>query len=108
MVDGSASAATVHQVTSPDPLKKLPQGPALLVFGATWCAPWQLLGPALDTLTGDGVDVRRIDIDTWPHHAESYRVISVPTFVVVRAGKEVRRRIGATGLADLRKLIGRR
>lgn len=92
-----------------DPLAKPPTGSGLLAFGATWCAPFPLLTAALEELRSTGVDVRIIDISDFPHHAETYRVISVPTFVVLRAGRETKRRIGATSAEDLKALTsGRR
>lgn len=91
-----------------DPLAKLPDGLALLAFGASWVGPWAGLCALLDELEESGVVVRRIDVDTWPHHAETYRVISLPTLVTVRGGKESRRKIGAVSLADLKSLTAAR
>lgn len=92
----------------PDPLAKLPEGLALIAFGASWVGPWAGLCALLDQLEESGVQVRRVDVDAWPHHAETYRVISLPTLVTVRGGKESRRRIGAVSLADLKALTATR
>lgn len=100
----------MHAVTAArDPLSHLPSGPCLVGFGASWCAPWQLLAPVLDRLAEDGIEVRRVDADRYDDHAERFRVICLPTFCLLRDGKEVRRKVGAVSEADLRELVtGRR
>jgi thioredoxin 1 len=80
-------------------------GLALVAFGAPWCVPWTLLQPVLDELA-EQVPVVRVDVHEDTATAEMYRVVSLPTFVVVRDGRERRRFTGAVGAADLRRGLG--
>lgn len=91
-----------------DPLARLGKGGVLLCFGASWCTPSVLLEPHLAALTEAGVDVRRVDVDTWPQHAESFRVVPLPTLVWVHGGAERRRHVGAIGLRELRAFTSRK
>ena len=93
---------------TPDPLARLGKAGVLVAFGATWCVPWLLLQEHLDALESGGLPVRRVDVDVWPQHAESFRVVSMPTLVWVHNGAERRRIIGAVGPDALRKFTSRR
>jgi thioredoxin-like negative regulator of GroEL len=70
-------------------------GPALVAFGASWCMPWRLLQSALDDIEASGEKVIRVDTDREPRLADRWAVVSLPTFVVVNDGEEVRRWLGA-------------
>lgn len=80
----------------------------LLVFTATWSPPSVLLGKTLDALEADGVTVTRVDVDADDVTAERFRVISVPTVVVLRGEQERRRFLGAVSATDLRDALRRR
>lgn len=83
--------------------------PVLIDFWATWCAPCKAIAPHLEKLAAekDGqLKVVKIEADKHRKSAAAFKVTSLPTFVVVRGGKEVARKIGATGgLAELQKLV---
>lgn len=78
-----------------DPLAHLPAGACLVAFGAAWCGPWQLLSVTFDRLRTAGVELRLVDVDVHGDLAERYRIICLPTFCLMRDGREVRRVTGA-------------
>lgn len=67
---------------------------AIWAFQATWCGPCHQMDPVLTRLQAKGYRVRRIDVDQNPELARAYKVKSLPTFVILRNGKEVDRAIG--------------
>lgn len=104
----ASPAAASGPVPAKDPLLRLTKAGTLLVFGAAWCAPYVLLDDTLAHLAETGVDVRRINVDTWPQHAEQFRVLSLPTLVWVRDGGERRRHLGAISASELKTFVTRR
>lgn len=80
--------------------------PVLVDFSASWCGPCKALAPTIDKVaqTYQGrIDVYKIDIDNAQEAASSLGIMSVPTCVFFRDGKEVDR---FTGNADLRTVTG--
>lgn len=106
--DSSAAPAGADPAAPsvPDPLEKLGKGVVLVAFGAPWCTPFLLADGLLQDIEAAGGDVRRVDIEDWPQHAEAFRVVSLPTFVSVRSGTEKERTIGAVSRLDLFRLAG--
>ena len=80
--------------------------PVLVDFSASWCGPCKALAPTIDKIaeTYQGrMDVYKVDIDNAPDAAASLGIMSVPTCVFFRDGKEVDR---FTGNADLKTVSG--
>ena len=72
--------------------------PVLVDFFATWCGPCRLLDPILKDLSsgyGEKVKFVKVDIDEAQSVAEKYAVVSVPTLVLFKDGKEAGRKVGA-------------
>lgn len=77
----------------------------LLCFTAEWCAPCRGMKPTLEKL--DQSRIVRCDIDENPNKCATYRVGTVPTFILVdEYGKELDRIIGSTTLSNLTELLG--
>lgn len=80
----------------------------LLDFWAPWCGPCKIMDPIIDELEkemGGKVKVDRINVDEAPDKAQQFGVMSIPTYVVLKDGKEVGRKIGVTAKAELQKLL---
>ncbi|MEU1039579.1 thioredoxin family protein [Streptomyces sp. NPDC005551] len=80
--------------------------PVLVEFTADWCPPCRQMGPVLSALAAeeDGrLKVVQLDVDTNPRTALAYGVLSMPTFMVFRAGEPVRSMVGARAKRRLRE-----
>ncbi|WP_314218923.1 thioredoxin family protein [Streptomyces zaehneri] len=72
--------------------------PVLVEFTADWCPPCRQMGPVLTALAaeeGERLKVVQLDVDTNPETTHAYRVLSMPTFMVFRAGEPVKSMVGA-------------
>lgn len=73
----------------------------LVEFTSANCGPCQQMQPVMRQLTAAGVPVRSVDVDREPELARRYGVRQTPTFLVVSAGKERARLIGAHSAEQL-------
>jgi thioredoxin 1 len=66
----------------------------LVAFGAPWCGPCTLLGPALRALAAtekDRLMVTKLDVDANPATADLFGVETYPTCILFKAGEPVER-----------------
>ncbi|PKA48357.1 Thioredoxin H2-2 [Apostasia shenzhenica] len=66
-------------------------------FSAKWCGPCRLIEPAFRALAARFTDVSfvKIDVDELSAVAQEWKVQAMPTFVLMKAGREVSRVVGA-------------
>jgi thioredoxin 1 len=71
--------------------------PVLVDFTASWCPPCRVMKPVLAELAAERDDLRvvQLDVDTDQRTAAEYGVLSMPTFILFRDGREVQRLVGA-------------
>ena len=68
----------------------------VLYFTADWCNPCQRTRPITDELKREGlVDFLYVDVDTELNLAEQFGIKSIPTYVLIEDGKEIKRMNGA-------------
>ena len=71
--------------------------PVLLDFFASWCGPCRMVGPILDEIAQEREDIKvcKVNIDEQPELANRFRIMSVPTLMVLKDGKIVEQSVGA-------------
>jgi len=69
----------------------------LLDFWAPWCMPCRMLAPAVEAVAKERPDIKvgKVNVDQEPELAHQFRVISIPTLVVIKDGKVVKQDVGA-------------
>lgn len=70
----------------------------LIDFYADWCGPCKVMAPIFEELEKEyqgKVTFRRVDVEAEGDLAARYGIMSIPTFVLLKDGKEVDRQIGA-------------
>lgn len=69
----------------------------LLDFWAPWCGPCQMVLPIVEEIAAERSDIKvcKINVDENPELAKKFRVMSIPTLVVMNGGEIVKRSVGA-------------
>ena len=82
--------------------------PVLVDFWASWCGRCRMMSPVIDEIAeemGETVKVYKINIDEEKNLAVKYNVMSIPTFIVLKNGKEVGRTIGVQDKSEITKML---
>lgn len=79
----------------------------LLDFWAEWCMPCRMVGPVVEEIAAERQDVLvgKVDVDTQTELARQFRVMSIPTLVVLSQGQVVQRSVGYKPKEELLALL---
>lgn len=85
---------------------EIANGTVLVDFYADWCGPCQMLAPLLEELSEQSeVKILKINVDDLGDIARQFRIMSIPTLIVFKDGKMVKREMGYMPLERLKALI---
>ena len=69
----------------------------LIDFWAEWCGPCRMISPIVDEIAREGrpgIKVCKVNVDEQAELARQFRVMSIPTLIVMKNGKVVATSVG--------------
>lgn len=76
-------------------------------FYTDWCGPCKIYSPIIEAVAEENDDIKvvKVNIDDSQNLAIKYQVMSIPTTVVIKNGKEVNRAVGMMSKSDLVEMV---
>ncbi len=80
----------------------------LVDFWAEWCGPCKMFSPVIEEIAKEfegQVKVGKLNVDENQDIPASLKIVSIPTVILFKEGKEVERSIGFKTKEELRNLL---
>jgi len=84
--------------------------PVLVDFWAPWCGPCQTMGPIISELAEEmngKVKIGKLNVEENPETAQKFSVMSIPTLIIFKNGKEIKRLVGLQAKETLKEELGK-
>ena len=81
--------------------------PVIVDFWATWCGPCRMVSPIVDEISEERRDIKvgKINVDEQMELAQQFRILSIPTLVVMKDGQIANKAVGAMPKEDILALL---
>lgn len=81
--------------------------PVIVDFYAEWCGPCKMLAPIIDEIDQEasGFHIYKLDVEQEGAIAQRYGIMSIPTIISFKNGKEYKKVMGYRGKQDILNLI---
>jgi thioredoxin 1 len=83
-------------------------GIVMVDFWAPWCGPCKMVAPTLNSIAeteSEKVKVAKVNVDKEQQIAQKFKVRSIPTLVMFKNGKEIKRFVGVKSKKFLMKEV---
>jgi thioredoxin 1 len=79
----------------------------LIDFYADWCGPCKMISPVIEAVAKENQDIKvvKVNVDDAQDLAIQYDVMSIPTLVVIKNGKETKRVVGLVDKTEILNMI---
>lgn len=81
--------------------------PVLIDFWADWCGPCQMLGPIVEAVAEENPDIKvcKVNIDEEQDLAMKFKIMSIPTLVVMKGGEVYKKSVGVISKSEILELV---
>lgn len=79
----------------------------IIDFYADWCMPCKMMSPVIDEIAeeNDNIKVGKLNVDEAGDLAAEYNVMSIPTIIIFKNGKEEKRFVGVTSKENILNVL---
>jgi len=79
----------------------------LIDFYADWCGPCKMFSPVVEAVATENEDIKvvKVNVDDAQDLAIQYQVMSIPTVVIIKDGKEINRNVGMVSKSQLLEMV---
>ena len=81
--------------------------PVLVDFWVAWCGPCRMVAPILEEIATENPDIKvaKVNVDEQQELAAQFGIMSIPTIIAFKDGKQHGKSIGVRSKQDLVKLV---